>query len=182
VYTLNAKFFCTCLKLYHCCSCFGSLRKTNSNCLNHSEITCILFICDLRTDLWLVVYTLNVKCFCTCLKLYQCCSCFGSLSIANSNCSNHSEVPFILFICGIYIDTISSIDYIAWNDKVINEWWIGKDMERSNPSICLLGLRKLMRNLVRIAGLWARIWTWDLCNRKRVLTSWTCCSIAHICI
>jgi hypothetical protein len=61
------------------------------------------------------------------------------------------------------------------NQGVVSEQWIENDMEgscrgltvRYYPSICLKGLRKTTKNSVRIACLWAEIWTWDLLNTKR---------------
>jgi hypothetical protein len=34
-----------------------------------------------------------------------------------------------IFICGSLNDAASSSDYMASNDRVINEQWLGKDME-----------------------------------------------------
>jgi hypothetical protein len=36
-----------------------------------------------------------------------------------------------LFVYGLFNDAVSSSDYIASNDGMINEYWIGKDMEGS---------------------------------------------------
>jgi hypothetical protein len=59
------------------------------------------------------------------------------------------------------------------NERVIREWWIGKDLEgsgrglilRNLPGIRLEGLRKPQK--LRIAGLRADIWTRDLPNTKQ---------------
>jgi hypothetical protein len=62
-----------------------------------------------------------------------------------------------LFICGLFNKAVSSLDCIASNGRVINEWWIGKDVERSGrglilryyPEICLERLRKTTKTLSR---------------------------------
>jgi hypothetical protein len=34
------------------------------------------------------------------------------------------------------------------------------------PSICLEGLKETMKNLVMIAGLWPKIWNWELSYKR----------------
>jgi hypothetical protein len=60
-----------------------------------------------------------------------------------------------LFVYGLFNDAVSSSDYIAWNDRMINERWIGKDVEGSGrglieasiPVFFLEELRKTTENL-----------------------------------
>jgi hypothetical protein len=40
-----------------------------------------------------------------------------------------------LCLCVLFNDTVSSSDYIALNDNVINEQWIWKDMEGSGHGL-----------------------------------------------
>jgi hypothetical protein len=64
--------------------------------------------------------------------------------------------------------------YIASNDRIISELWIGKDVEGSGRSQIFGAVPEVVcrdwgtprKTLVRIAGLLAGIWTWDLPNTK----------------
>jgi hypothetical protein len=49
----------------------------------------------------LLYMVVDLKCLCTCLKLFHSCNCFGSLNIAHCNHLNHSETLCMLF-CEIY--------------------------------------------------------------------------------
>jgi hypothetical protein len=40
----------------------------------------------------------------------------------------------ILLIYGLFNDIVNSPDYIASNDRVTSEWWIGKDVEGSRQA------------------------------------------------
>jgi hypothetical protein len=68
----------------------------------------------------------------------------------------------------------SNYDYMASDERVISEWWIGKDLEengrglilRYNPSIFLKELRKTTKT-VTTAGRWTEIWTRDIPNTKQ---------------
>jgi hypothetical protein len=64
--------------------------------------------------------------------------------------------------------------YIALNERVSHEWWIGKGLEGSSYGLILRnyagihmeGLRKDKKH-VGIVRLWAEIWTQDLPNTKQ---------------
>jgi hypothetical protein len=76
----------------------------------------------------------------------------------------------------VYLTTpFSGSDYVASNEGVINEWWIGNDGEESGcglhltyyPIICMEVLRKTTKTSARITGLRTKIWTRDLPNTKQ---------------
>jgi hypothetical protein len=64
-------------------------------------------------------------------------------------------INFYLFVVYLKMFFFSNYDYTPPNDRVISEWWIGKDLEGSGhdlilryyPGICLEGLRKTMKTL-----------------------------------
>jgi hypothetical protein len=65
------------------------------------------------------------------------------------------------------------MDFMALNERVIDEWWIGNNMEGSGRGLIwgnipafMEGLRKLRKTSVRIPGLRAEIWTQNLPNTK----------------
>jgi hypothetical protein len=65
-------------------------------------------------------------------------------------------------------------DYIASNEKTINKWWIGKDVEGSGrgitegiiPAFTRRDWEKTSNASVRIADLRTEIWTRDFQNMK----------------
>jgi hypothetical protein len=67
--------------------------------------------------------------------------------------------------------------HIASNDRVISDWWNGKELEcrdvilRYYPRINIEGLRKTAKNLDRITCLRADIWTRDLLKTKAGLST-----------
>jgi hypothetical protein len=76
----------------------------------------------------------------------------------------------------VYLTTlVSNSDYIASNEGVVSEWWIGKDVEgsvhglisRYYPSICLEKRKKTTKNLSQDSCLRVDIWTRDLPNTKQ---------------
>jgi hypothetical protein len=38
-------------------------------------------------------------------------------------------------ICGLFNDAMNSSDYTAPNDRIINKYWIGKNMEESGGGL-----------------------------------------------
>jgi hypothetical protein len=40
-----------------------------------------------------------------------------------------------LFICCLFNDAVNSSDYIASDDRMINEYWVGKDTEGSGRGL-----------------------------------------------
>jgi hypothetical protein len=77
-----------------------------------------------------------------------------------------------VFVSVVYLTTIFiNSDYIASNEYLMINWKrCGRNRSRPNlryyPGICVEGLRKVTKGL-RIAGLQADIWTWDLPNTKQ---------------
>jgi hypothetical protein len=67
---------------------------------------------------------------------------------------------------------VSSSNYAASDDRMINEW-TGEDLEGSGHDLTDTTLasawskRKTMKTLVRIAGLQAKIWSQDHENMKQ---------------
>lgn len=64
-----------------------------------------------------------------------------------------------------YLVTLSALVSVVSNDGVIDGWWTGKDGEGSGCGFEVVsqnfpgGTGKNMKTSVRIAGVWARIWT-----------------------
>jgi hypothetical protein len=75
--------------------------------------------------------------------------------------------------CDLLNDVVSS-DFIASIDRMINERWIGKDMEGSDrgiiwcimPAFACRGCGRPQKTSVRITGLQAEIWTRTFPNTK----------------
>jgi hypothetical protein len=78
-------------------------------------------------------------------------------------------------ICGLCSDVFSSSDYVMLNGRMINEWWIWKDIEGSDHGLfqyTLLVLawgnwRKPWKSAVRIVSVQAEIWTDHCLNTSR---------------
>jgi hypothetical protein len=81
--------------------------------------------------------------------------------------------PIYLFIRSAFSDAVSCSYYIASNDRVINEKWIWKDVERSGrgrgtiPAFAWRDWAQPWKTSVRIVSLTAEIWIRDLPNTKQ---------------
>jgi hypothetical protein len=71
-----------------------------------------------------------------------------------------------LFICGLFNDTVNTLDYKVWNDGI--KWMMNRKVHgrkwpwpnlRYYPGICLEGLRKTMRNLSQHSVWWKLLHT-----------------------
>jgi hypothetical protein len=87
-------------------------------------------------------------------------------------CSFTIYLFIYLFFCGLFNDAVCN--YIASNDRIINEQWTGKDMEGSDrdlievtiPAFAWRDWGKPQKFSVRVASLRAEIWTRYLQNWK----------------
>jgi hypothetical protein len=72
----------------------------------------------------------------------------------------------ILFICGLFYDAATSSDHTASNNKIMKGLWIQKYVTNSKTVSWHLpeGREKNYEKPVRVAGLWAKIWTHNLLN------------------
>jgi hypothetical protein len=59
-----------------------------------------------------------------------------------------------LFSYALFNDAVASCDYIASNGKMINEWWIGKNVEGSGHAI--------FQHLAFAWMDWWKFWKWSL--------------------
>jgi hypothetical protein len=82
----------------------------------------------------------------------------------------------------VYITNVSISDYIASDDMMISEWWIGKDLEggghcliEASTWICLEEQIKITKTL-RIAGVRAKVRTF-LDYKPKTLSQRHVCSV-----
>jgi hypothetical protein len=83
--------------------------------------------------------------------------------------SSGLNIDFCLY--GLLNDSVSSSHYIASNDRMISEWWIGRDMEGVDGGLVWGTIwrvwRKSREASVKIAGRRAEVWTRDLLSTKQ---------------
>jgi hypothetical protein len=86
-----------------------------------------------------------------------------------------SKIHVLFRVYGSFNDAVRKSEYIASNDGMIDEWWIGKYMEGSGcgpieytvPALAWRDWKKTRKILVSVAGLWAKIWSRNLQNMKQ---------------
>jgi hypothetical protein len=103
--------------------------------------------------------------------------CITSIALSSSLkyvlrlCERSDQVARCIVLIVLYLTTfLSNSDF---NERMISERWIGKDMKerswrnlRKYPGICSMDWRKPGKTSVRIAGLRAESWIRDLPNTK----------------
>jgi hypothetical protein len=82
--------------------------------------------------------------------LFDCCKCGicpTDWHFLRAHCSAEGHITvytlsvlhevYNLFICELFNNVVSSSDYTASNDMMVNEWWTGKDVEWSSHGLVL---------------------------------------------
>lgn len=58
-------------------------------------------------------------------------------SMAENRLKGKIVWAYYLFIYCLFSETVSCSDYVALNDRMINEWWGGKDVKGSGCGLIL---------------------------------------------